>query len=46
MELVIADTIEPEVRDWLAERHPVRVAPGLARDPEALGRVLQTVRAL
>lgn len=46
MELVIADTIEPEVRDWLAERHPVRVAPGLARDPVALGRVLPTVRAL
>lgn len=46
MELVIADSIEPEVRDWLAARHPLRAAPGLARDPVALQRILPRLRAL
>lgn len=46
MDLVIVDTISNDVRDWLAERHPLRVAPGLARDPGALARVLPTLRAL
>ena len=46
MELVIADTIEPGVRDWLVARHAVRLAPDVGRDPVRLRAVLQDAKAV
>lgn len=46
MDVLITDTVEPEVLSWLGGRHEVRCEPALARDPKALARALAGVRAL
>jgi len=46
MEILIVEPLEPEVMQWLAERHAVRYVPELARDPRALRQALFNVRAL
>jgi phosphoglycerate dehydrogenase-like enzyme len=46
MDVLIVEPLEPEVMQWLAERHAVRYAPELARDPRALRQSLFNVRAL
>ena len=46
MDILIVEPIEPEVIRWLSERHAVRVAPELARDPRALRQALFNVRSL
>ena len=45
MDLLIVEPLEPEVLQWLQERHRVRYAPELARDPRAFRQVLFNVRA-
>jgi D-3-phosphoglycerate dehydrogenase / 2-oxoglutarate reductase len=46
MTVLIVEPLEPEVMQWLGERHPVRYAPELGRDPRALRQALYNVRAL
>ena len=46
MDVLIVEPLEPEVMQWLVERHAVRYAPDLARDPRALRQALFNVRAL
>ncbi|NUZ05437.1 NAD(P)-dependent oxidoreductase [Piscinibacter koreensis] len=46
MTLLIADSLEADVLDWLRERHAVREAPELANDQRALRRALYNVRAM
>ena len=46
MDVLIVEPLEPEVMQWLGERHAVRYAPELARDPRALRQSLFNVRAL
>ncbi len=46
MDLLIAESLEPEVISWLETRHSVRYAPHLARDPRAFRQGLYDVRAL
>ena len=46
MDVLIVEPIEPEVMQWLGERHAVRYAPELAHDPRALRQALYNVRAL
>jgi D-3-phosphoglycerate dehydrogenase len=46
MDVLIAETMEPEVLSWLASRHSVRCEPALARDAKALREQLPKVRAL
>ena len=46
MTVLIVEPLEPEVMQWLGERHAVRYAPDLARDPRALRQALFNVRAL
>jgi phosphoglycerate dehydrogenase-like enzyme len=46
MDILIVEPLEPEVMQWLGERHAVRYAPELARDPRALRQSLFNVRAL
>ena len=46
MDVLIVEPLEPEVMQWLGERHAVRYAPELARDPRALRQALFNVRAL
>lgn len=46
MDLLIAESLEPEVVSWLEMRHSVRYAPHLARDPRAFRQGLYDVRAL
>ena len=46
MDLLLAESIEPEVIGWLEMRHSVRYAPHLARDPRAFRQGLYDVRAL
>jgi D-3-phosphoglycerate dehydrogenase len=46
MEVLIVEPLDPEVMQWLGERHAVRYAPDLARDPRALRQALFNVRAL
>ena len=46
MDVLIVEPLEPEVMQWLAERHAVRYAPELARDARALRQALFNVRAL
>ena len=46
MDVLIVEPLEPEVMQWLAERHAVRYAPELARDPRALRQSLFNIRAL
>jgi len=46
MDVLIVEPLEPEVMQWLGERHAVRYAPELARDPRALRQALFNIRAL
>ena len=46
MDVLIVEPLEPDVMQWLGERHAVRYAPELARDPRALRQALFNVRAL
>ena len=46
MDLLIVDTLDAEVMEWLAARHPLRHAPELAADPRAFRRALYSVRAM
>jgi phosphoglycerate dehydrogenase-like enzyme len=46
MDVLIVEPLDPEVQQWLAARHPTRVAPELQRDPRALRVALANVRAL
>jgi phosphoglycerate dehydrogenase-like enzyme len=46
MDVLIVEPLDPEVQQWLAARHPTRVAPELQRDPRALRTALANVRAL
>lgn len=46
MDIVIVESIEPEVLNWLRARHAVRQAPELAWDPRGLQAALQSARAL
>jgi phosphoglycerate dehydrogenase-like enzyme len=46
MDVLIVEPLEPDVMQWLGERHAVRYAPELAHDPRALRQSLFNVRAL
>ena len=46
MDVLIVEPLEPEVMQWLVERHAVRYAPELGRDPRAFRQALFNVRAL
>lgn len=46
MDVLIVEPLDPEVLDWLAERHGVRYAPQLAQDPAQFRKLLHQVRAL
>ncbi|MBN8509786.1 MAG: phosphoglycerate dehydrogenase [Burkholderiales bacterium] len=46
MDVLIVEPLDPEVQQWLAARHPTRLAPELERDPRALRQALANVRAL
>ena len=46
MDVLIVEPLEPEVMQWLGERHSVRYAPELAREPRAFRQALFNVRAL
>ena len=46
MDVLIVEPLEPEVMQWLGERHAVRYAPELARDARALRQSLFNVRSL
>src|SRR5688500_4256379 len=48
MDVLIVEPLEPEVMQWLGERHAVRYAPELARDARALryGPMLRAVGRL
>jgi phosphoglycerate dehydrogenase-like enzyme len=46
MDVLIVEPLEPEVMQWLVERHAVRYAPELARDPRGFRQALFNVRAL
>lgn len=45
MDLLVVDTLEADVMEWLALRHSVRLAPELAYEPRAFRRALYNVRA-
>lgn len=46
MDVLIVESLEPEVLQWLGSRHAVRSAPELARDPRGFRHALYDVRAL
>ncbi len=46
MDVLIVEPIDARVLQWLQQRHAVRCAPELARDPRALRRALFDARAL
>jgi D-3-phosphoglycerate dehydrogenase / 2-oxoglutarate reductase len=46
MDVLIVESIEPEVLHWLEARHSTRYAPQLERDPFALRQALFNARAL
>ncbi|MDT8998897.1 NAD(P)-dependent oxidoreductase [Paucibacter sp. APW11] len=46
MTLLIVEALEAEVMQWLAERHPLRFAPELAQQPQALREALHQVHGL
>lgn len=46
MDILIVEPLEPEVMQWLSERHAVRYAPEMAHDPRALRQALFNIRAL
>ena len=45
MDLLVVDSLDPDVMDWLGKRHPVRHAPELAYAPRDFRRALYNVRA-
>lgn len=45
MDLLVVDTLDPDVMAWLGERHHVRHAPELAFEPREFRRALYNVRA-
>lgn len=46
MDVLIVEPIDGQALAWLQQRHSVRLAPELARDPRALRQALFNVRAL
>jgi D-3-phosphoglycerate dehydrogenase / 2-oxoglutarate reductase len=46
MDVLIVEPLEPEVMQWLGDRHAVRYAPELARDARALRQALFNVRSM
>ncbi len=46
MDLLVVESLENEVMEWLTARHAVRFAPELAREPRALRQALYNVRAM
>jgi phosphoglycerate dehydrogenase-like enzyme len=46
MDVLIADTVEPEVLSWLGARHSIHVGPELVRDTQALRQHLARARAV
>ena len=46
MDLLIVEPLEAEVMNWLAGRHPLRLAPELALDPRAFRQSLYNVHAV
>jgi D-3-phosphoglycerate dehydrogenase len=44
MDVLIADTLEPEVLEWLSARHDVKGGPDLAQRPGEFTRLLATAR--
>jgi phosphoglycerate dehydrogenase-like enzyme len=44
MDLLVVDTLEADVMQWLASRHSVRHAPELAHEPREFRRALYNVR--
>ena len=46
MSVLIVEPLHSEVMAWLVERHPVRYAPELAREPREFRQALFNVRAL
>src|SRR5450432_4638544 len=45
MDLLIVDTLEADVMEWLGLRHSIRYAPELAYEPREFRRALYNVRA-
>jgi len=46
MDVLIVEPLDPEVLDWLGQRHSVGYAPHLAQDPYEFRRTLFRVRSL
>ena len=46
MDVLIVEAVEPEVLNWISQRHATRYAPELDRDPRAFRQALFDVRAL
>lgn len=46
MDVLIVEPLDPEVLQWLAQRHPVQYAPELARDPRAFRQEIGGARAV
>lgn len=46
MDLLIVETLEDDVVQWLASRHGVRYAPELSQDPRGFRQALYNVRAI
>jgi D-3-phosphoglycerate dehydrogenase / 2-oxoglutarate reductase len=46
MDVLIVEPLEAEVMQWLGDRHSVRYAPELMRDPRALRQAIFDVRAM
>ena len=46
MDLLIVEPLDPEVLDWLEDRHDMCYAPELAGHPLALRRALASVKAV
>ena len=45
MDLLVVDTLEADVMEWLGTRHSIRHAPELAHEPREFRRALYNVRA-
>ena len=45
MDLLVVDTLEADVLEWLALRHSIRHAPELSHEPREFRRALYNVRA-
>jgi len=45
MDLLIVDTLDADVMEWLGQRHSIRHAPELAYEPREFRRALYNVRA-